>query len=703
MSSIDKALLVLGGLTFGCDVSYVVARRAPSDAGTPEPTCTSGDCVPCQHGQPCEVPLEPLKHVQVESRGNTAVVRFAPVAGAVDYRIYPMPPPGAFHALPGGQVVDGATYRCAGARTVADRVDEYGTVFDYSLVGNDNGYSRSEQESELGYVFLDPGPGRVPVYRLADPSGNGGYHNAEWIPPLYAEADSADYVTEPARRDLLLKQGFRDDGIAFYAPADGDRSVYRIEYDPEPEHQGSRASFFFTDGPEYAARTGADQGNVIAFGRRFGVLSAPGADAVLLHRVTYRTGSTFDVLGAGPAGYARVLHQGGPVTSLTWSGLRDTTVLVVEALDAGCPFPGAYVGAFAADAQPFPTSTLDTLRAKSPTGEVFLNGQFDAMNRPQPIARSFVTVSPHKEEPMDFRASFDDAADFANMTVYDHPYARVYRNEKWSIETTNCDPSLTYGPVLGQLFLGLSDCELSLVPRTFKPRIEAGSFLHVRVATDLPSTARRFPQILITSALTVEADAVTSVDQIPIHRRAGSFYASDQPGQESSIVVQTYYTYHEAQIHFCDHRGFGPTLPCPRANIYGYEAGDSLAQVEPWLPVAVMSDLVGFDRPVRLDVYASTEQVYLFADGRPVGCAKLPSGSMPAGEVTVAYGVVVNQSGDDELILREPGRAFERAYSQTHSDRRLDEFAMSVGTPAPAWDASRFPCESRWYGGELAP
>jgi hypothetical protein len=75
---------------------------------------------------------------------------------------------------------------------------------------------------------------------------------------------------------------------------------------------------------------------------------------------------------------------------------------------------------------------------------------------------------------------------------------------------------------------------------------------------------------------------------------------------------------------------------------------------------------------------------------------------MPAGEVTVAYGVVVNQSADDELILREPGRAFERAYSQTHSDRRLDEFAMSVGTPPPAWDASRFPCESRWYGGALA-
>jgi hypothetical protein len=75
---------------------------------------------------------------------------------------------------------------------------------------------------------------------------------------------------------------------------------------------------------------------------------------------------------------------------------------------------------------------------------------------------------------------------------------------------------------------------------------------------------------------------------------------------------------------------------------------------------------------------------------------------MPEGDVTVAFRVVVNQSGIDELILGEPGRAYERAYSQTHSDRRLDEFSMSVGTPAPAWDESRFPCASRWFGGSLA-
>jgi hypothetical protein len=422
-----------------------------------------------------------------------------------------------------------------------------------------------------------------------------------------------------------------------------------------------------------------------------------------LHRVTYQTGSTFDVLAAGPD-YARVLHQGGPVTSLTWSGLDARTVLVIEALDAGCPFPGAYIGAFPVDAQPYPTRALKQLREQSPTGEVFVNGQFDPSNRPRPIARSFVEVSPAAGDPMDFHADLGIPADFQGMQVYEHPDAKVYRNDKWSVETTFCNDSLSFGPVLGQLFFGMSDCELSLVPRTFHPRIEAARFLHVRVATDLPSTARRFPQILVTSALPIEADAAPSVLDIPIHRRAGSFTAAELPGKDSSIIVQPFFSYHEAQIQFCDHRGFGVTLPCPRANLYGWNAGESMPRWpdETWRPVPVLTDLVGFDRPVQFDVYASTERVYLFADRQPVGCAALPAGRMPEGDVTVAYRAVLNQGGGDELISGDPGRAFERAYSETHSDRRLDDFSMKQGTAAPEWDESRLPCAAKWFGGGLA-
>ena len=52
---------------------------------------------------------------------------------------------------------------------------------------------------------------------------------------------------EPSGEAELLQLGFRDDGIAFYAPERGDLTVYRIEYMPDV-HQGARVSFYF-NGP----------------------------------------------------------------------------------------------------------------------------------------------------------------------------------------------------------------------------------------------------------------------------------------------------------------------------------------------------------------------------------------------------------------------------------------------------------------------
>jgi hypothetical protein len=115
----------------------------------------------------------------------------------------------------------------------------------------------------------------------------------------------------------------------------------------------------------------------------------------------------------------------------------------------------------------------------------------------------------------------------------------------------------------------------------------------------------------------------------------------------------------------------------------------------------VVTDKVGFDRPVQLDVYASTERVYLFIDEQPTGCAVLPAGEMPAGAVTVVFGAMVDEPEKDELIRGEPGRAFEREFSQLHSDRRMDDFGIDVDVPAPAWDEAVLPCATRWFGGQL--
>ena len=288
-------------------------------------------------------------------------------------------------------------YRCAGDRVFRDRKADQGALYDCSITGCDNtrhGYTRTEAESTLGYVFLTPAADRLPVYRVANPNGGGGFMNADWVVPLYSEANSADYVTDPAARDALLAQGWRDDGIAFYTVSDttasATKTVYRIHYAPGVDWQGDNVVFFFTDGPEYDKRAAQPATEIADMGPRFKILAAQEAGSVPLHRVSYSGG--FDVLAAGEARFQQVLHQGSlPLASLTWPGLKQPTRFVIEALDAGCPFPNGYIAAMHHDAdidrtsgQPFnaPSITLDEARLSS--GEVFINGQHDPANRPKP-------------------------------------------------------------------------------------------------------------------------------------------------------------------------------------------------------------------------------------------------------------------------------------------------------------------------------
>ena len=81
-------------------------------------------------------------------------------------------------------------------------------------------------------------------------------------------------------------------------------------------------------------------------------------------------------------------------------------------------------------------------------------------------------------------------------------------------------------------------------------------------------------------------------------------------------------------------------------------AGDDTMEdwKDPWLPVPVLGDVAGHDRPVLFDVYASTSRVYVFVDDKPAGCAELPSGQMPTGPVTVVFGGVIYHGAIDEGV-----------------------------------------------------
>jgi hypothetical protein len=116
--------------------------------------------------------------------------------------------------------------------------------------------------------------------------------------------------------------------------------------------------------------------------------------------------------------------------------------------------------------------------------------------------------------------------------------------------------------------------------------------------------------------------------------------------------------------------------------------------------VPVLGDLAGFDRPVQFDVYASTERVYVFIDDKPAGCGVLPAGRMPEGQVNVAFRAVLYHSGIDESVTPEDsGHQYLRRFSLSHFDRSMDDFGIDMDVPAPAWDETRMPCGTRWYGG----
>jgi len=675
-------------------------------------TCVAGGCV-CDGCTLAELP--PIDNVRVNVTGDTAIVEFEPVDGALDYRIYPLPPPDSVSIDADGRpVIENAIYRCAGDRPVVYRESDPAGFFDASLVAGMNliGYDRTDEEKVLGYVYLTPGEGRTPVYRLGDPNGAGGYAWDYTVPPS-AEYTSADYVTSIEERDRLIASGMRDDGIAFYAPDAGTRPVYRRQY--LPEYWGDRATYFYTDGPEADVHAGKDDATA-DFGERFRVLDAPADGAVPLYRVFYLSTNAHDTLAAGEPRYQRALFQGSqPIWSLTWPGLTEKTTLVIEALDEGCPFPNGYVSAEHADTTPEagdqPSITLDEARLPE-TGEVFINGQHDPGNRPRPTARAYVDAEPEADPEMDWFEGFDVGGPWENFDVETIPNWGVFyrRNANWAIDFGGCTDNNTVGPLLGQLVFGGGDggssCNMSITPRNVSAEITAGEYLHVRMATDLPSTMRRYPQILITTTPVVEPGSQSDEFLVPVRNRLGPLPFEEDyvagSGDHRTIIVQPFGTAPELQVEFCDLRGWGVSIQCPRANIYGYHAGDYSAEWDnPWYPVPVLAETSGHDRPVWFDVYASTERVYVFMDEKPAGCAVLPEGRMPAGPVTVVFGAVGYHLGIDEGVVPEDSsHRYLRTFSLTHDDHTFDDLGISNGVELPAWDETRLPCGDIWYGAE---
>jgi hypothetical protein len=670
-------------------------------------------------------PLPPLANVVALEDDDSVSITFDPFDGALDYRVYPLPADGDVTVAAGGLVtVHDAVYRCAGTReTPFPNVEDAGNTGSWVTTRVDGdtigGYARTTADATLGYVYTQPAAGLVPVYVLgeSDPNADNGCYFARW------QASRAKrYTTSDTDRATLLAAAARDDGTAFYVPAQPDATTTQVYVDEEQAGTPYRKRYYFADGPEAAVHASKKPA--------FPVLKSAAPGTLPLMRVFYGNscGWSHDELAAGKERFDRIYKQGDrqPLWSLLWTGLTGPTTLVVEALGSGCPFQGhmspqsiptttAFFGSTPLLHQPY--VTLDEMRGASPTTEVFVNGQagpawewngtaFEggvekaptpaqlAANTgagvplPKAIARSFVNVAPKAHAAMDFFASFAPGATPETFTTIPCGVPGGNCFATWRQQSSTWDQMFidveympdggglfAYGAVAGEWWVTYADVggdtngKYRLTAKQ-KANVDASTFLHVTAEVDAYSTARRYPQILI------------SDQEAPVQYNLPQGHTLIVQPRGETTAWAAYPVDYDLQI--CNERTWDVNDQCPRYDLYHVAAADG--GVDHLAPNDEVGEHASVDHRVVFDVYTSNARTYLFLDGQPYACANLPTASVPTGAVTVTWGDVLYHSQVDQTL------AFHADHMQIETRRHFDNLGFSSGVPAPPWDEKRLPC-----------
>jgi len=670
-------------------------------------------------------PLPALANVVAVEDDDSVSITFDPFAGALDYRVYPLPADGDVNIAADGLVtVHDAVYRCAGNReSPFPNVEDAGntgswvtTRVDGDTVG---GYARTMADATLGYVHTQPGPGLVPVYVLGEPDANAdnGCYFARW-----EASRTKRYTTSDADRATLLAAAARDDGVAFYVPAQPDATTTQVYLDEKQAGTQYRERYYFADGPEAAAHPSKTAA--------FPVLASAAPGAQPLMRVYYANacGWSHDELAVGKERFQRIYTQGDrqPLWSLLWTGLTGPTTLVVEALDHGCPFQGhmspqsipattAVFGSMPLLHQPY--VTLDDMRGASATTEVFVNGQAGPAwtwngtafeggveNAPTPaqlaantgagqplpraIARSFVNVAPRAHAAMDFFASFAPGTTPETFTTIPCGVAGGNCFATWRQQSPTWDQMFidvefrpggaglfAYGAVAGEWWVTYADVggdtngKYRLTARQ-KAHVDGSSFLHVTAEVDAYSTARRYPQILIS-----DQDA-----PVQYNLPQGHTLVVQPRGETTAWAAYPV----DFNLQICEKRTWDVNNQCPQYDLYHVTGPDG--GVDHLAPNDEVGEHASVDHRAVFDVYTSNARTYLFLDGQPYACADLPTASVPTGDVTVTWGDVLYHSQVDQTL------AFHADHMQIETRRHFDNLGFSSGVPAPPWDEKRLPC-----------
>jgi hypothetical protein len=648
-----------------CDgaVDCADADCAGQSCGSNGLTCSESLC-----GLPGKLDaLPPLTNVQVSLQGDSAIVRFMS-GGAADYRIYEMPDPARISAGSGGAVtITDAVYRCAGDRPMWSGGGQ--------LAGDVMFYERNASESLLGYVYPSAAPGRIPVFALGDPEPLSDHMRGTQS----AATRVKRYTSDINERATLRSQGFRDDGVAFYAPeSGGDRTLYAFRSEPQAWLQDRKFNLVYVDGPERETRNGQGEEAPIA-----SIFSTEAPGTLPLHRVLYTQGNLHDELGVGDEAKDRLLNQGNRAfNELQWAGLSGKTTLVIEALDKQCPFQGLIAAAStqkAGFAEPFVTPA--GVASQSTAGQVFVNGQGAATNTPIAVARSFVTLEPLAAPSMDFYADFVsrgtgqayEVLETNNGTNTVHSTSELFDLEFISIEQAS--PAL--GELFGQLWVAYADYAADTggkfrLAAKQPATLPATGYLHVTAEMTLPSTIRRYPQILVSTL------------EPPVQRNLE---------HGTTVIVQPFGATTYMELQLCKNRTWDVNDQCPKAKL-GRDTGESAYSDEsPWPPQPVVTESSAHDRLVKIDAYLSTTRAYVFFDGKPYGCGILPANTWSAGQVSVSLGDVLYHSGvDEEVICDDCPHQFIKRASLAQTVRKFDSFGFKSGVAEPQWDEAVLPC-----------
>ncbi len=697
--------------------------------------------------------LPELTNVVATQREDSVGIDFDPVDDAMDYRVYPLPDPASVTRNADGSItIKNAIYRCAGLRQTYDLPNNTTNDLNHPDAGQvyenfNPQFSWTAQvpaAPTLGYVYVMPGTGLVPVYAI-------GMHPA--APEVgWRESRPKIYTTDSAVRTKLLGIGGRDDGIVFYVPSAASASTQTVYYSEKVSPVQGTSWPIYTESYFGQADVASHNKDTTPPAPAFQVLSAAAPGTQPLMAVLYLPGQNHTELAVGKERFKRAANQGpGPLWHLEWAGITGPTTLVVEALATGCPFQG-FLSPQPLVSPPHQTlQTLDQIQQAAPNGEVYINGQFDLPgtsftvllgngntggvwsasdaaapmlqiknSSPVPIARSFLQVAPQPHDPTawDWYEGFSVGTTFPAVTAGKDPSNCSCVKTTTLVPCDNggggcgywtsptCDigaydldinpnePAiLTYGQFLGQFWDVMDDWgqDVTGTVRFTAPttaQVDASKFIHVTWAVNTVSTDRRYPQLIVTDQASPIEDAFANPNSnnLLIQTRYGPSMLLELQAFHGLVNGKPWAVNNQSPIHaFIDYDtwdGNDNTIP-------------SSATAQPIPPADPPFEHAGEDRMTKYDAYISSSTVYLFMDGAPAGCTQYPSnGFTLSGAVTVTFGdVLYHEAAPDELICSQTRPyVFKHEHECSETKRHWDDLGFKDGVDAPVWDATNFPC-----------